>query len=164
MKRLFLFLLLAVFAGKNMQAQATDSTCSVIMKVMNNLREKETRIKMRGALLETQQGSLSKNYVYKSNVSIPGMTDAVLTEGLTRTFKAYINAPNYEAAVKELQHFNEHMHQCFDSGWTFTENNEPRELAKSYKVTKDKDVLSGAVKYYVERNGSAFRVVLELPY
>ncbi|TND02575.1 MAG: hypothetical protein FD123_4037 [Bacteroidetes bacterium] len=157
---------LLLFCGVSFAASAQkDTTCTTILKVMDLLREKENRGQVKGAPVQVTQGSMGKVTSYKSKIEIPGMKDAVLVEGLSRVFKAYVDAATYEQAVKEIQSFNAKMHQCFDGGWTFTETNESKELYSSYKIARDKDMLSSsAVKYYLERNGTGFRLVLEIGY
>ena len=163
MKNLLFLFLFSCSLG--LSAQTGDSACAVIKKVHAMLKSKDERAKLKGALLEGTPGSLSKSAVYRSTIAIPGMTDAVFAEGLSRGFRAYINARSYEEAVKQLQAFNDRMHACFVSDYTFTESNEPRELSRSYKIVHDKDLLAGTpIRYFLERHGETFRLVLEMSY
>lgn len=165
MKNLFLVLLFTAAVAAGAKAQ-NDSACTAIHKIMGLLKEKESRGQVKGDPVSVSSGSMGKVTVFKSKILVPGMTEEVVLEGgLERYFRAYIHAKTYEEAVKVIGSFHTRMHQCFDSGWTFTEVNDGRHLYTSYKITSDKSVLSaGTVKYYLERNGNAFRLVLEIVY
>lgn len=163
------FLLLAALVISSLALRAqTDSTCAVIMKLYNTLdsKDKVERNKYKNATGEVRQGPLGKVTIYKSTLSIPGFTAPEFSEGggTARAFQAEVNVSSYEDAVKKWDELDKKLHSCFAGGWTFTENNEPRDLYKNSKVVKDGSLLSPVVRYYLERTASGFRLIMAITY
>lgn len=166
MKRLLiLFLLFA--AGAPLIAQ-TDSTCSKILKLYNTLNSNDKNVRNSYKInpASTRSGPLGSVSVYASSYFIPGFQQPEFTEGggSTRMFTTYASANTYEEATKMWEDFDKQMHNCLTSDWTYTVNDEPKELYKTVKVIQDGSMLNPTIRYYIARNGNSFKLVLEIVY
>lgn len=165
--RRYILLLLLVTIGTSLAAQ-TDSTTAVMLRLYNTLgsKDKIERNKYKATPAEIRAGSLGNTSVYKSTISIPGFSNPEFVEGggSTRMFTTFMEFGSYEKAVKAWDELNRKVHNDFTGGWTFTETDEPRELYRSAKLSRDGSLMSPVIRYRVERSQEKFRLVLEITY